>query len=237
MYDEAQLANLRKVGPRWPPLPHNLNRGARRFSASVSTISPAVAGARFLVRQLLIGGRSGWMTRAASTTHSDVTLSVASASDGLLLGNLLELYIHDLSAVFDVTLGPQGRFGYPQLESYLSGSDDKLPFLIRCQDVVAGFALVTRGSPVVADPDVFDLAEYFVLRRFRGRGLGRSAAGLLWDRLPAVWTVRAAVIHADAVAFWRGAVTAYAGAGASESMHHRGDKDWVVFSFDSAGRP
>jgi predicted acetyltransferase len=169
-------------------------------------------------------------------TDDDVTLSAVSRLDGPLLGNLLELYTHDMSAVFDVILGPDGRFGYPHLESYLSGVGDRFAFLIRYRKAVAGFALVTRGSPVAEEPDVLDLAEYFVLRRFRRVGLGSAAAGLLWDRLPAVWTVRAAVVHSDAVAFWRAVVAAYTHGTASESERRLGSKDWVVFSFDSAHR-
>src|SRR6187399_3096442 len=41
-----------------------------------------------------------------------VTLHALGASDLELLSNLMELYIHDLSAAFpNVTLGPDGRFG------------------------------------------------------------------------------------------------------------------------------
>jgi len=168
-------------------------------------------------------------------TDRTLTLSAISQADGPLLGNLLELYIHDLSAIFvDVQLGPDGRFGYPSLPSYLSGSSDRFAFLIRCEQLVAGFALVTRGSPVAKDPSVLDIAEYFVLRRFRRCGVGRAAAGLLWDRLPGAWTVRAADVNPDAVAFWRRVVATYTNNSASESEHRDGSKNWVVFSFNNA---
>ena len=162
------------------------------------------------------------------------TLSAVSQVDGPLLSNLLELYIHDLSAMFDVQPRPDGRFGYPHLESYLSGSSDRFAFLIRCEQLIAGFALVTRGSPVVEDPDALDVADYFVLRRFRGCGVGRAAAGLLFDRLPGTWTVRAADVNPDAVAFWRRVVATYTSNTASESERRDGSKNWVVFSFNNA---
>lgn len=163
------------------------------------------------------------------------TLSAMSEADGPLLSNLLELYIHDLSAIFlDVQLGPDGRFGYPRLASYLSGSSDRFAFLIRCEQRIAGFALVTRGSPAATDPNVLDVAEYFVLRRFRGCGVGRAAARLLWDRMPGTWTVRAANVNPDAVAFWRRVVAGYTNDTATETERRDGKKNWVVFSFDSA---
>ena len=111
-----------------------------------------------------------------------VTLDSATLADAELLSNLLELYTHDLSAAFpNVQLGPDGRFGYDKLPRYWTEPDRRFPFLIRCDGRVAGFALATRGSPVVADPNVFDVAEFFVLRQYRRSGVGREAAFLLWN--------------------------------------------------------
>lgn len=170
-------------------------------------------------------------------THRTVTLVPLAREQGALLGNLLELYIHDLSALFvDVRLGADGRFGYPALASYLSDASDKFPFLIRCDGDVAGFALARRGSPVADDPDVLDVAEYFVLRRFRGLGVGRSAARLLWDTLKGVWTIRAATVNPGAIDFWRSVVGAYMSNTAREWEHWDGAKTWVVWSFDSSSR-
>jgi len=169
-------------------------------------------------------------------TDGMITLVPISREEGALLGNLLELYIHDLSAIFvDVELGADGRFGYPDLASYLSGSSDRFPFLIRCDQRVAGFVLARRGSPVAEDPNVLDIAEYFVLRRFRGRGVGSSAAKLLWENLRGAWTIRASTANAGAVAFWRSVVGAYTNNAASESERRDGSKTWVVFSFNNAG--
>jgi predicted acetyltransferase len=165
-----------------------------------------------------------------------VTLEAMTRDDSTLVGNLLELYIHDLSAIFvDVELGADGRFGYPHLGSYLSGASDRFPFLIRCDGRVAGFILARRGSPVAEDPLVLDVAEYFVLRRFRGLGVGRSAAKLLWDNLRGAWTIRAAAVNPRAVAFWRSVVGTYTTNVATEAERSVGSKTWVVFSFDNGG--
>lgn len=163
-----------------------------------------------------------------------VTLHPLGPADAELLTNLMELYIHDLSAFFpNVALGPDGRFGYPGLASYLAGSPASSAFLLRAGERTAGFALVKRGSPASDDPAVRDVAEFFVLRQFRAQGVGRAAAALLWDRIPGTWTVRAAVRNADAVSFWRRAVTAYAKGAAKESDHASGGTPWKVFTFTS----
>ena len=75
-----------------------------------------------------------------------VSLDAATAADDTLLANLLELYIHDLSAAFpDVALGPDGRFGYPPLPLYWSEPDRRFAYLIRVDGRTAGFVLATRG--------------------------------------------------------------------------------------------
>src|SRR3954468_13353929 len=121
----------------------------------------------------------------------EVVLDVATPADATLLSNLLELYIHDLSAAFpNVELGADGRFGYGKLPLYWSEPERRFPFLIRCGARIAGFVLATRGSPASEDPDVFDGPEFFVMRRHRRSGVGRQAAFLLWNRLAGRWIVR-----------------------------------------------
>ena len=57
----------------------------------------------------------------------EVVLDVASPRDAVLLSNLLELYIHDLSETFPVELGADGRFGYEKLPLYWSEPERRLP--------------------------------------------------------------------------------------------------------------
>jgi len=43
-----------------------------------------------------------------------------------------------------------------QLPLYWSEPDRRFPFLVRCGHLLAGFAFVTRGSPVSDDSNVLD---------------------------------------------------------------------------------
>jgi predicted acetyltransferase len=138
-----------------------------------------------------------------------VTLTPAQPGDAVLLANLLELYIHDLSEVFDVEPDGDGRFGYEWLPLYWSEPDKRFPFLIRAEDRVVGFVLVMRGSPVSDDPNVLDVAEFFVLRRHRRSGVGRDAAFALWDRMRGSWIVRVLERNAGAARFWEETIRAY----------------------------
>jgi predicted acetyltransferase len=166
----------------------------------------------------------------------EVTLELAKVTDTALLSNLLELYIHDLSAVFpDVEMGPDGRFGYSKLPLFWTEPERGFPFLITINSRAVGFALVTLGSPASDDPHVFDIAEFFVTRAYRRSGVGRKAALLLWNRLQGSWTVRASEGNPGACAFWRRIIAEFTGGTAVELGRPGSPHGWRVFFFASTG--
>jgi predicted acetyltransferase len=162
-----------------------------------------------------------------------VALEVATADRALLLSNLLELYVHDMSEIFPLEVGADGRFGYGRLPLYWSEPEKRFAFLIRSGSRLAGFVLATRGSPATDDPDHLDVAEFFVLRGFRRTGVGRQAAFLLWDRLPGQWVVRVSEANRAGLPFWHAIVQEYTGGAFSESKHPGGPHGTRVFSFRS----
>ena len=163
----------------------------------------------------------------------EVTLELATPADAALLSNLLELYIHDLSEIFAVEIGADGRFGYGKLPLYWSEHDRRFPFLIRSGGRIAGCALVTRGSPVTDDPEDLDVAEFFVLRRHRRSGVGRHAARLLWNRLPGRWIVRVSEGNRAGLHFWESVIREYTSGAFSESQRPGSPHGWRLYSFDT----
>jgi predicted acetyltransferase len=165
-----------------------------------------------------------------------VSLDAAGPADAAALSNLLELYTHDLSAAFrHVELGPDGRFGYPKLPLYWSEPERRFAFLVRAGERLVGFALATRGSPAVDDPDVFDVAEFFVLRAHRREGVGRRAAILLWQTLPGKWILRASELNPSALLFWQSVIAEFTHGAFAESTRRGAASAWRVFAFDSRG--
>jgi predicted acetyltransferase len=165
---------------------------------------------------------------------AEVVLDVATPRDDALLSNLLELYLHDLSEAFPVIeLGADGRFGYEKLALYWSEPERRFAFFIRFEGRVAGFVLAMRGSPATDDPDVFDVAEFFVLRRHRRSGVGRQAAFLLWNRFPGRWIVRVSEGNPGALRFWADIIAEYTNGEAMQFERSGNPHAWRVFSFDS----
>jgi predicted acetyltransferase len=139
----------------------------------------------------------------------ETLLESAKPEEAPLLGHLLEFYMHDLSDVFPIEVGPDGRFGYNRLPLYFEEPERRFPFVIRANGHPAGFVLATRGSPVTQDPDDLDIAEFFVVRRYRRSSVGRAAAFQLWDRMPGRWIVRVSEGNRRGLPFWRKVVSDY----------------------------
>jgi predicted acetyltransferase len=170
------------------------------------------------------------------TDSQEIALDVATPRDAVLLANLLELYAHDLSEAFALELGADGRFGYDKLPLYWSEPERRFPFLIRCCTRVVGFALVTRGSPASDDPDDFDVAEFFVVRRHRRSGAGRRAAFLLWNKFAGRWIVRVSEGNHRGLSFWASVIAEYTGGALTETARPGSPHAWRVFSFNSVNR-
>jgi len=132
--------------------------------------------------------------------------------------------------------GPDGRFGYEKLPLYWSEPEARFPFLIRVGTRLAGFALVTRGSPVSEDPNDFDVAEFFILRGHRRSGVGRRAAFLLWNRFASHWIVRVSEGNQQGLRFWANVIAEYTSGAAVETTRSGSPHAWRVFSFNSANR-
>jgi predicted acetyltransferase len=163
-----------------------------------------------------------------------VNLEPAAAGEQPLIAQLLELYCHELSDLFPgLELGSDGRFGYPALPLYWAEPVSHFPFVLRAEGQLAGFALAKRGSPVSADPHCLDVAEFFVIKRFRGLGVAPDAAFQLWRKLPGTWTVRVLEENRPALAFWSKTVSAFAGQPVPGLPYTSNARAWRAFHFQS----
>src|SRR5215212_478663 len=126
------------------------------------------------------------MTPSRTTSAVDVEVVPALPEQEPILANLLELYAHDFSEFVDLKLGADGRFGYERLPLYWT-EPERHPFLFTSDGHLAGFAFVRRGSEISGDADVWDMAEFFIVRGLRRLGLGMKAAQEVWRKFPGRW--------------------------------------------------
>jgi predicted acetyltransferase len=169
-----------------------------------------------------------------NTKHGPSNIEVVEAAEEqqTVLANLLELYAHDFSQFHPLQVGEDGRFGYPDLPLYWSDSARR-PLLVRIDGRLAGFAFVRKGSRVSGDANVWDMAEFFVVRGCRRRGFGTQAAHQVWQRFPGPWEIRVMHSNASAVKFWECAVRVFAGDEFMTSSFEASGKVWRLYSFQS----
>ena len=153
----------------------------------------------------------------------------ATADQQPILANLLELYCYEFSAFFPIEIGPDGRFDYPNLPLWWNGADH-YPFLVRIDGKLAGFALVKREAD-----GVWDVAEFFVLRSYRRRGVGLQVAHEVWRIFPGPWQIRVMEVNASGVAFWERAIAAFKGEAIESVPFEKGGARWRKFRFESGG--
>ncbi len=172
------------------------------------------------------------MTEITNQLAPPVELAPATLEQEPILANLLELYVHDFSEFVPLNLGDDGRFGYASLPLYWN-EPDRHPFLVKVDRNLAGFALVKRGSEISGDHSVWDMAEFFILRGYRRRGLGSLAAEAVWKRFSGLWEVR--VMHSNVAAslFWERAISDFTGQAIQPVSIESGGRSWRLFSFES----
>jgi predicted acetyltransferase len=165
-----------------------------------------------------------------------VLLVPAERSDLPLLGNLFQFYCYDFAEILGGRVGADGCFVTPPLEPYWEDSW-RHPFLVRVHAELAGFALVQRRSRITGDTETWDVAEFFVMRPYRRKGVGSQAAVDLFDRFRGRWEVRQ--IHANVAAthFWRAVIAHYTGGRYTELTYD--DDRWrgPVQAFDNSDSP
>ena len=72
----------------------------------------------------------------------------------------------------------------------------------------AGFAMVARDNHASRQSD-YRMAEFFIDRSHRRRGIGRSAVRLILDRFAGRWEIVEYTRNPAAVQFWRNVVAGY----------------------------
>ena len=163
---------------------------------------------------------------------ADIQLEVALLKQSPILANLLELYAHDFSEFQPLDIGPDGRFGYKSLPLYWSESN-RHPFLIRFGGKLAGLALVKRGSEISDRQEVWDMAEFFILRGCRRQRIGTLAAQEVWRRFPGLWEVRVMQSNPSAISFWTRAISDFIHESIQPVRIEKDGRSWQLYSFKS----
>ncbi|MDO6704987.1 GNAT family N-acetyltransferase [Photobacterium sp. 1_MG-2023] len=162
--------------------------------------------------------------------HMEISLNQISGSERPVLENLFSFYMYELSAFIPLKLNAHGHYvaNPKHLDPYWQ-VPDHTPYWIVCDGELAGFALVRKYPD---HPAVYDMDQFFILRKFHGKGIGMRAFQALISRHPGQWQIRVLQENHAALSFWRKTVTRLVGQSFSLRLETDVDLEMHFFRFE-----
>ena len=121
-----------------------------------------------------------------------------------VIRHMNELYQHDIS-VYDENfrdLNDAGLFEYLYLDHYWT-EKGRYPYLFTIDDKYVGFALIRKRSATEYAAGAHEIAEFFILRKYRKQGMGSHFAKALLEKHKGSWFFGTQMKNFGAQAFWR----------------------------------
>ena len=144
---------------------------------------------------------------------------------------MMELYLYDFSVFSEDDINEYGYFGYSRIDDYWN-EKGRYPFFIRVDGKLAGLVLVRSCCEYTHLENPHNIAEFFVMQKYRRKGVGRAAAAKIFDMFPGGWEISQWTSNLPAQCFWKQVVAAYTqGAYDTFTMEEKGV---VGFTFHNA---
>lgn len=121
---------------------------------------------------------------------------------------MMELYLYDFSEFSDDDINEYGYFGYSRIDDYWN-DEGRYPFFIRVDGKLAGFVLVRSCSEYNDLRDPHNIAEFFVMKKYRKKGVGKTVAKRIFDQFAGDWEIAAWSNNHVAKKFWERVVSEY----------------------------
>lgn len=156
-----------------------------------------------------------------------MTLQKAGIDAKPIIANLLELYEHDFTGItpFEEAkdVDESGRYGYKYLDDYWS-DPSRYPFIIRVYDKIAGFVFVNLNHEEGKAPNTHGISEFFVMKKYRNKGVGEEVARQIFDMFPGKWQIGQTNGNIPAQNFWRKVISNYTNGHFTDSKSDKGPR-------------
>ena len=130
-----------------------------------------------------------------------VELKQVTVEEKEILRNLLEKYDYEFSQWDKRDVNMLGLYGYNYLDYYWT-EEKRWAYFIMVDKKLAGFAMII-DLPEVNDRDTdFQMAEFFVLHKYRRTGVGKQAFFKVLDIHKGRWQLKRHPANVDSVYFW-----------------------------------
>lgn len=124
------------------------------------------------------------------------------------LFRLLQLSEYDFSEIILSDVNDDGIYEYPYFDRYLTDNKRHI-FTLKVEQSYAGIALINDVSYVISDPDRLCMAEFFILKKYRRKGLGKTFAFEIFNTLRGNWELFQHDANIVATKFWTSIIKEY----------------------------
>lgn len=122
--------------------------------------------------------------------------------DKNIIYNLMQLYTYELSFFEDETTNFQllenGLFKLSKYIDLYWKEKERHPFILKCNGELAGFVLQRYN-----EMEMNEIAEFFVLNKYRKLGAGTFMANEIFKKYKGKWELRTLLKNKRAQDFWR----------------------------------
>ncbi len=170
--------------------------------------------------------------------QNKIKLILASLADYPIIQNMGRFYVYDMSQYMGGEEGwaipENGLYECIDFKKYWE-DDNTFPFLVHVDGELAGFVIVDKkGSNSKID---FNIAQFFILRKFKNRGIGRQVAKMCFDKFQGNWEVMVMPKNIGAYKFWKRVIEGYTDNHFKEYnkvIPHLDNCEKVIFNFQNA---
>lgn len=125
-----------------------------------------------------------------------------------ILVNLLEKYDYEFSQYDNRDVNKLGLFGYKYLDYYWT-EESRYAYFILVDGKLAGFVMI-NDLPEAEDRETdYQIAEFFVMYKYRRSGVGKQAFFKLLDMHKGRWQLKVHPKNVTSVHFWTKVVSEY----------------------------
>lgn len=145
---------------------------------------------------------------------TDISIQLCNRDNKFIINNMYPLYLHDLGEIRNTYPNEYGVFEddsiktleeqIPVFDIWWNKKDILFPYLITVDGLPAGFILLATPPYVVDDSD-FMINEMFIMRPFRGKGVGEYAVTAIFNMYLGNWMLFTTPTNRNlkTIKFWR----------------------------------
>ena len=138
----------------------------------------------------------------------NIILKQVEISEREILANLLEKYDYEFSQYDNRDVNKLGLYGYKHLDSYWI-EESRWAYFIEVDEKLAGLVMIGNFPPVEEREMNFSVSEFFVMYKYRRKGIGKKAFFMVADLHRGKWQLQRHPKNIASVHFWDNAINEY----------------------------